>query len=87
MHPWLVSRVFRRLARLLRAAARLPVRRLHLGDQSVRRQTQPARVERHGPDDAPGNLNKEIQRYVATVIKVLRKENVLATAIPRQTFT
>jgi hypothetical protein len=36
---------------------------------------------------AAGNLNKEIQRHVATVIKVLRKENVLATAIPRQTFT
>jgi hypothetical protein len=27
---------------------------------------------------APGDLNKEIQRYVATVIKALKKENVLA---------
>jgi hypothetical protein len=29
---------------------------------------------------APGNLAKEIQRYVATVIKALKKENILATA-------
>jgi hypothetical protein len=27
---------------------------------------------------APGNLNKEIQRYGATVIKALKKENILA---------
>jgi len=26
---------------------------------------------------APGNLNKEIQRYVATVIKALKKDNIL----------
>jgi hypothetical protein len=55
----------------------VPVGRLHLGDEPLRRHAQPARVGGHGQTTSPRNLEREIARYIETVIKALKRDRVL----------